>query len=120
MIENRQVTMAANGTADLITNDASTGFKSKLTPLMVASTVAMGLIATDANVRVQVTVGNELVVPLSPIPSGGTIGVFPKIPDEIWVEFEGAEADEISVELTNTGAGTPSVMATLQVEPLEF
>lgn len=117
MIEMRMVTLAANGTADLMSDDATTGFRSKLISKLFDRVVAMGMLCTTAGCQVTISVGGMLVVPLSPVTSGGTINVYPKIPDDIQFEFEVPAGAEISVDIAEILAGTPSVMAIIQSEP---
>lgn len=117
-IEYRQVNLAANGTAELMSNDATTGFGSKLRVAPVDSVYQIRIISTDAAVQMLVQSGPETIISTSPIPSGGTIGQFPAQTDSEPLQFESAQGDEISIELTNTGAGTPSVMAVIERQPL--
>lgn len=111
------VTLAANGTADLMSDDATTGRKSKLTSQLYDRVMAIGMLCTTAGCQVEISAGGRLVVPLSPISSGATIDVYPTIPDNIQFEFEVAAGEEVSVDINETLAGTPSVMAILQSEP---
>jgi len=117
MIEQRMVTLAANGTADLLSDDATTGRKSKLVSALYDRVMAMGMLATTAGCRVEISAGGRLVVPLSPIGSGATINVYPTIPDNIQFEFEVFAGEEVSVDINEILAGTPSVMAIIQSEP---
>ncbi len=117
MIEQRMVTLAANGTADLMSDDATTGRKSKLTSALWDRVMAIGVLCTTAGCQVEISAGGRLVVPLSPISSGGTINVYPTIPDNIQFEFEVAAGEEVTVDINEILAGTPSVMAILQSEP---
>jgi hypothetical protein len=110
-------TLAANGTADLLSDDATTGFASKMRVKQYDRVVALGLIATTAGVQVTISAGSRLITPLSPITSGATINIYPKIPDDIQFEFEVGAGEEISIDLNETLGGTPSVMAIIQAEP---
>lgn len=117
MIEPRMVTLAANGTADLLSDDATTGFASKMRVKAYDRIVALGLLCTTAGCQVTISAGARLITPLSPITSGGTINVYPKIPDDIMWEFEVFAGEEISIDISEILAGTPSVMGVLQAEP---
>jgi len=117
MIELRMLTLAANGTGDLMSDSATVGFQSKLRVKLYDRIVALGILATTAGVQVTIATGGTLVAPLQPVSSGGVINVYPKIPDDIQFEFEVPAGEEITVDLNETLAGTPSVMAIIQSEP---
>lgn len=117
-VELRQVNMAANGTAELFSTDVTTGFRSKLTPVQFPSQVSIAIVSTDVNVRMRISTGSENILGTSPVPGGGTAGQFPNIQQQTYVTFLAAAGDELSCELENTTAGTPSVMAAISVEPL--
>lgn len=117
MIEYRQVLLAANGTAELFSTDATTGFSSKMRTASADGVYQMRIIATTTAVEMRVSSGPELVLPTSPTPGGGTIGVFPAQTDSEPLQWEALAGDEQSCELRETAAGTPSVMAIVEFIP---
>lgn len=117
MIEYRQVNMAANGTAELFSTDVITGFKSKLSTPQADGVFQLRIVATDVNVRMRVGTGPEQIVPTSPVNGGGVIGVYPTPQNSEPLQWEALAGDEQSVELENTTAGTPSVMAIVEFVP---
>jgi len=114
MIEYRQVLMAANGTAELFSIDATTGFSSKLRTAPSDGVYQMRIVATAVTVQMRVSSGPELVLPTSPVGGGGTIGVFPAQTNSEPLQWEALAGDEQSCELLETAAGTPSVMAIIE------
>jgi len=117
VIEYRQVLMAANGTAELFSIDATTGFASKLRTAPSDGVYQMRIVATTTGVQMRVSSGPELVLPTSPVGGGGTIGVFPAQTDSEPLQWEALAGDEQSCELLEVSAGTPSVMAILEFIP---
>ena len=117
MIEYRQVLMAANGTAELFSTDVTTGFKSKLETAMDDGVYQIRIVATTTAVRFRVSTGPELVIPTSPLPGGGVIGVFPTPDNSEPLQWEALQGDQQSLELEETAAGTPSVMAIVEFIP---
>lgn len=113
-IEYRQVDLAANGTADLMTQDATTGFASGMRIAPVDSIYQLRILATSTAVQMLVNAGPENVIGTSPVANGGTIGVFPAQTDSEPLQFEAAQGDEIAIQLRNTAGLTPSVMAVLE------
>lgn len=111
--EFRQVTMTANGTADLMTTDATIGYNSSLLTAPEDGFYELRILSTDANVQVQVFRGSEAVHGLSPASSGGTIGVTPNDQNSAAISFPALQGDTISVQLRETAGGTPSVMASV-------
>jgi len=106
--------MGANGTAELFSIDATTGFSSKLRTAPHDGTYQMRIVATTVGVQLRVSSGPELVIPTSPVPGGGTIGVFPSQTNSEPLQWDALQGDEQSCELLEVAAGTPSVMALVE------
>lgn len=117
MIEYRQVDLAASGTAELFSIDATTGFSSKLRTAPSDGTYQMRIVATTVAVQMRVSSGPELVLPTSPVGGGGVIGVFPAQTDSEPLQWEALAGDEQSCELLETAAAIASVMAILEFVP---
>jgi len=117
MIEYRQVDLAANGTAELFSTDVITGFKSKLAVPQSDGTYQLRIVSTDVNVRMRLSSGPEQIIPTSPVNGGGVIGVYPTPQNSEPLQWDALAGDEQSVELENTTAGTPSVMAIIEFVP---
>ncbi len=114
MVENRLNTFGAAGSVDMMQAVTDPGFVSQIRTAPEGGAVyAAGLLSTTATDNVQVFSGTRLVAQ-GPIPAGGTIGIFPLIPDNIQFEFESAGGEEISIQVT-AGAAS-SVMLTIQQE----
>lgn len=117
VIEYRQVIMAANGTAELFSIDATTGFASKLRTAPSNGVYQLRIVATTVGVQMRVSSGPEMIIPTSPVGGGGTIGVFPAQTDSEPLQWDALQGDEQSCELLETLAGTPSVMAIIEFLP---
>jgi len=112
--EFRQVLMTANGTADLMSTDALSGFASQLQTAPLNGIYQIRIVATTTGVQFQIFCGPGAAVPTSQCPGGGTIGVFPSETNSAPIQFACLAGDIISVQLRETAAGTPSVMAVVE------
>jgi len=112
--EFRQVLMGINGTADLMSTDALTGFASQLQTAPSNGIYQIRIVSTDVNVQFQIFCGPAAAVPTSQVPGGGTIGVFPSENNSAPIQFACLAGDVISVQLRETAGGTPSVMAVVE------
>lgn len=112
--EYRQVDLLASATADLMTIDATTGFESQLHTAPADGIYEMRIIGSTVAVQVQIFCGPVSVVPVSPVPGGGTIGVFPNENNTIPIQWACLAGDLVSVQLRETAAATASVMATVE------
>jgi len=112
--EFRQVDLLASATADLMSTDATTGFKSQLETAPMSGMYQMRIIATTAAVQFQIFCGPGAAVPTSNVPAGGTIGVFPSENDSAPIQFACIAGDAIAVQLRETAAAVASVMAVIE------
>jgi len=114
--EYRQVEMVANANAEMLSTDDITGKKSTLSQAVDADTqVGFAFLAEDANVDVEVTAGDRTVV-RGRLASGLTAGLMPTPNDSIPGDFTVFNGEEVSIFISNTGAGTPRVAAVLDRE----
>lgn len=112
--EYRQVDLLASATADLMSIDATTGFDSQLKTAPADGLFQIRIVGSTVAVQVQIFCGPASVVPVSPVPGGGTIGVFPAENNSAPIQWQCRAGDLISVQLRETAAATASVMAIVE------
>lgn len=74
--------------------------------------------STDVNVRMTIYSGSTTIVERSPVQGGGTAGVTPSELNTAPDVFVAAPGDRLKILLDNVTAGTPTVDALFQIEPL--
>lgn len=80
--------------------------------------IAIAVNNTDANVTMELVIGSDQVVAAgTPVPAGGTAGVFPNQEADFDM-FMGAQGDEINLTLTEEAGGTPTCNVVVQVQPI--
>lgn len=77
----------------------------------------MGILAAAVGMVVSIFAGSELVTPESSISAGGTVGVAPRIPDDIQYNFAFLTLDELSAVVRNTTVGAVTIQAIVDIEP---
>jgi len=109
----RTTLMAANGTSQPLQLAPAWQHRFPETDVIFEYSI----VSTDVNVEYEVTSGSDVLVQRSPVPGGGTIGVFPSFQDvkKAIVAFAGRE---IAVTLFETNGGTPSVMLEVHLTPV--
>ena len=110
--EFRQVTFAAAGTADLMGDSVTTGFESALRSAPMNGVYSIRVVSSAATATIRVQCGSETQVDLSPIPGGGTAGVFPSETDSTPIEFTCLQGSKVSMPISVTAA--QSVMAVIE------
>lgn len=79
--------------------------------------MSYSIISTTTGAEYEITSGSEVLVQRSPVPGGGTIGVFPSFQDvkKDIVAFAGRE---IAITIFEVLAGTPTVMTEVHLTPV--
>lgn len=115
MIEQRQVTLAGAGQADLLDTDDVSGKKSLLRGAVAyESMFGFMLIASTTNVDYELLAGNRTVA-RGRVGGGGTVGVFPtENTAAVQGPFEVDAGEELQFNID--AAGATSVMAVVERE----
>lgn len=114
-LENRLNTFGAAGSVDMMAAVTNPAFVSQLRTAPVGGAAyAAGMLSTTVTDAFQIFSGSRLVAQ-GPVPGGGTVGVYPLIPDNIQFEWVSEGGEEVSIQVT-AGAAS-SVMLTIQREP---
>lgn len=116
MKEFRQITFAAAGRADLMSDQVTTGFPSELATAPSDGLYQIYIQSTTVNDEFRVQCAGMDEVALSPIPGGGTAGQFPQPSQNTPIEFQCLAGDKVSIPVEAAGAG--SVMATVEFAAL--
>lgn len=113
--EYRQITFAGAGRADILSDAVTTGFPSdfQTAPSTGIFQIYIQGTLTTNEFRIQCQGMDE--VGLSPVPGGGTAGVFPSPEGNTPVEFACAAGDTVRIPIEAAAAG--SVMASIEFQP---
>lgn len=104
-------------TANQLGYNPLTGWQFETNPYpRAAISVMMG--CTDVNARVTITSGSQTIQERSPVQSGATAGVMPAPLNTSPVVFVAGFMDRIKLSIDEVAGGTPTVVGTVEIEPL--
>ena len=108
--------ITASSTQDMLLNAVQGA--SELRKIVRPSRVTMAIVATAADIELEVKAGLRTVVGRSQCPSGGTISVFPNLQDQAFSFFAASFEDIQVLVRENSAAGTTDIMLTFSVDPI--